>query len=238
MGYIICEGDKAVSIPHITKKTRDSIRFEACIQTADIINRNRRRYSKGLLEGGIAKMMPRIKEGSLLGELDHPTDKNPVRQVTVHFKEASHRFLEIGWDGNKMVGIIETLRTPNGTILKNLAEDKIPVGFSFRGMGDLREVNEGGVSFHDVVHPLHPITWDSVSYPSHPEATITKITEGVSKQLHESVGYAESDDGYIRTEDGYFFLPNDFDRLVETRVIRLKDRYSIGPRRKLGDIEI
>lgn len=237
MSFIIVESGGISSIPTNIKKGRDKIRCEVCLQTANDVNRNKRRYRKELIEGALAKLQERIGEGSLLGELDHPIDRNPVRQVTVLYKEASHRFMETGWDGNKLISVIETLRTPNGTILKNLAEDGIPVGYSFRGMGDLRQVNEGGQIFFEVQDPLHAITWDAVSYPSHLQAKTIKITESVANTLFESVGFIE-ESGYIKTEDGIIYFPNDFDKLVEQRVIDLTDKFKIRKRRHIGDVEL
>lgn len=293
--YIISESPFVSNVAKNIKKLKgERIRFEACLQTAGELNRNKRRYSKELLESGIAKVKPRIQEGSFLGELDHPIDKNPVRQITVLYKEASHRIQDIGWDGNKLIGVLESLRTPNGNILKNLAEDGIPIGFSFRGMGDLREIREGTKTGFEVVGPLHVVTWDSVTHPSHSEAKLIKITEEVIRDINnyisecsvggmlvppssyhhsnrgwrrdggvasrdkyrrETMGYGgsrgsvgtrilsenyggvgvnrvvvdEEDltecDGMICTKEGICYFPNDFDRLVEQRLIELRKKY-------------
>ena len=235
MSFIITETESMRSVPkNIKSAGRDKIRFECVLQTAGDVNRNRRRYQKGVLEEGIQKVSERILEGSLLGELDHPHEvNNPVRQVTVQFKNASHVFREVGWDGNKLVGVLESLRTPNGEILKNLAEDGIPVGFSFRGMGDLKQVQESGNSFYEVNGPLHVITWDAVSYPSHAQARLTKINESVSSMLHEAACNVEEENGMICTEDGYCYLPNDFDRLVEQRVIDLTSKFRFHKKRMI-----
>lgn len=227
MLYLISENEITKSIPKKVKGFKDKIRFEACIQTAGDINRNKRRYKKELIESGLSKVNPRISEGSFLGELDHPIDKNPVRQITVEYKSVSHRFKELGWDGDKLIAVVETLRTPYGTILKNLAEDGIPVGFSFRGMGELKQVHEAQGSFFDVNPPLHIITWDSVSQPSHTKAKLIKITESVNNVLQESVGYTECNTGFIKTSDGVCYLPNDFDQLVEQQIIKLKSKFEI-----------
>lgn len=191
--FIISENPH-VSRPYNLKSFKDKIRMECVLQTADVFNRNRRKYSKDVINEGVSKIRPRITEGSLLGELDHPVDSNPVRQVTVLYKEASHKFCEVGWNGNKLVAVLETLRTPNGTILKNLAEDGVPIGFSFRGMGDLREIMKEGKTFFEVRGPLQAVTWDAVSYPSHEGANLIKITEQVSKSLQESCGFVLYED--------------------------------------------
>ncbi len=246
--YIMSESP-VMSRPEITKKTRDKIRFEACLQTVGDVNRNKRRYSKDILEGGIAKIQERLDEGSFIGELDHPISTNPTRQVTVLYKEASHRIMEMGWDGDKLVGVVESLRSPNGKILRDLAEDGLPIGFSFRGMGDLKPVQENGAQVFEVQGPIHCVTWDSVSYPSHASAKITKITESVMQGIqeaaahgctpcqermnalneaygyvHEAQGVVESD-GLICTNEGVCYMPNEFDRLVEQRIVRLMDKF-------------
>jgi hypothetical protein len=179
----------------IRETTKKNLRFECVLQSTGVVNKNKRRYSKDVINEGLNKISDKIKEGSLIGELDHPIDKNPVRQITVLYKEASHRILEYGWNGNKLVGIVETLRTNNGEILKNLIEDGVPVGFSFRGMGDLRPVNEGSGTIYDVVGPIHVVTWDAVSSPSHADAKVLKTlaTENYSFNPYED---EESSDGY------------------------------------------
>ena len=235
MNMLIVENELVRSIPKNIKKTRNgNLRMECVLQTVGDINRNRRRYSRELMVEGLDKIDERLKEGSFLGELDHPIDRNPIRQVSVLYKEASHRILECYWDKNKLVGIVENLRTPNGIILRNLAEDGVPVGFSFRGMGDLRPMSEDGRSFNEVIGPIHVVTWDAVSYPSHAQAKMIRITESVQEELyntsrkmkrisstlHESAGIVECN-GMICTLEGVCYLPNDFDKLVESKVITL-----------------
>ncbi len=245
--YIFVESTTMTTVPQNTSssKRNGNLRFEACIQTAGDINRNKRRYSRPLLGESVDRIMPRVHDGSFVGEMDHPVDTNPVRQTTCLYKECSHRFVEMGWDGNKLIAVVECLRTPNGNILRNLAEDGIPVGFSFRGMGDLRMVNEGGKQVNEVVGPLHTVTWDAVSYPSHAQATMIKITEGVVRQIHSNVGIGcqslsesmsciihdanniNENDDLICTSEGVCYLPNQFDKLVEQRVITLVSKFEV-----------
>lgn len=222
-------------------KHRPYIRMECVLQTADELNRNKRSYEKATLQESIDKIMPRIKLKEFVGELDHPISKNPSRQLTVLYKECSHVITELGWDGNTLIGVLETTNTPNGHILKGLAEQGIPVGFSYRGMGDLRPVFENGQQTFKVVGPLHTVTWDSVSYPSHPTAKMTRISEGVgastykdnykiedpikvtaeiSKMIFESIdinSITKRSGNYICTENGTCYLPNEFDQIVENR---------------------
>jgi len=215
---------------------KNNLIAECILQTVNEINRNKRLYSKDSLNEGISKISNRVKAGALLGELDHPLDREATRQVTVLYKEASHRIVDLSWNGKKLIGIVECLRTPNGSILRNLIEDGIPVGFSFRGMGDLREVNETDGNYYKVVPPVSVITWDSVSYPSHEGAQIVKILENYtgidSKNSDDSViikldrnkfielvrnintiyenSICDSNGDWVCTADGVCYLKKDF----------------------------
>lgn len=228
MQSIICEAP-VVGSPKNVKKLKDKIRFEAILQTCGDINRNRRIYDKKVLQEGIDSVMDRVKNREFMGEISHPISDNPSRQMTVLYQEASHLITDLGWRGNKLVGVLETLRTPNGNILKALIEDQIPVGWSFRGAGEIQEIFREGQQVYKVQSPIHVITWDSVSYPSHSQAKITKITESVSNAIYESVDFSkvtEYKNGMICTESGVCYLPNDFDKMVEIRKKILLNKFS------------
>jgi hypothetical protein len=133
--YILTEAPLMMNVPINAKpigKT-GNIRCEICLQTADDINRNRRRYSKQVITEGLNRIMDRINTRSFLGEMDHPVSDNPMRSLSVLYKECSHVITEVGWDGHKLIGVMETLSTTHGKDLKALIEDKIPVGMSLRG---------------------------------------------------------------------------------------------------------
>lgn len=231
--YIIKES-AIVSTPTKVKPVKDKVRMEVVLQTVNEINRNRRFYSMSVLKESVDKVMDRIKEGSFLGELDHPIDSNPARQVTVWYKSASHKIRDLGWEGNKLVAVIETLSaTSNGRALRDLVvKDEVPVGFSYRGMGDLQQVKESSGEYFKVLGPLNTVTWDSVSHPSHAEARLVRVTEssynGIKedaiKILTENCKYEEVN-GMICTKEGICYLPNAFDRLVEKRVINITNKF-------------
>jgi len=245
MSFIINDGCTVNSIPKKIKKSKEKIRFECVLQTCDVKNRNGRMYPKSVLDESIQQVMPRVKNGSFLGELDHPIDNNPVRQVTVRYHDAGHRILEMGWEGNKLVGVLESLRTPNGTILMNLAEDGIPIGFSYRGMGDAEKTEDSNGIMQVIKSPLMTITYDSVTFPSHEGAHLIKITENVNSTLTEHVSlnackpkslietsilfeddiYEEN--GMVCTSEGICFLPDAFDVLVQRRILSIKKKFQI-----------
>lgn len=247
--YILNDNTQVRSYPKNIKsfKNKNYIRMECVLQTADEVNRNKRSYDKSTLQESIDKIMPRIKGKEFVGELDHPISKDPARQLTVLYKECSHVITDLGWNGNSLIGVLETTNTPNGQILRGLAEQGIPVGFSYRGMGDLRPVYEDGQQTFKVVGPLHTVTWDSVSYPSHPTAKMTRISEGIdfsnnknktlnenfsaikvtddiAKMIYESIDLStiiSENNNYICTENGVCYLPNEFDRMLELRKSKL-----------------
>lgn len=229
--FILREDSSVFATPEIKKKFKDKIRFEAILQTAGDVNRNGRIYDKHTLQESIDKIADRIKGREFLGELDHPISSDPSRQCTISLKEVSHAILETGWDGNKLVATMESLRTPNGEILKNLTEDGIVIGFSYRGMGDLKQIREdSGRPIYKVVGPLMSICWDCVSHPSHKQAKITKLNEGVITDIYKSIDptkiLSESSD-CITCVDGKCYVPNTWDRLVEQRIKNLRNRFTL-----------
>lgn len=213
------------------KNDGKKIRMECVLQTVGDVNRNNRMYDKNTMQKSINLVTERMHTKNFQGELDHPVDSNPARQSTVLYKESSHCILECGWDGSVLKGVIETLyATKNGRTMRDLVVvDQIPIGFSYRGMGELERGFHNGKSIFKVTGPMTTITWDCVSYPSHAKAKIIRITEGVKKQIYESVNYdkittLEESTGLICTSDGVCFLPNDYDRFVETRKKQIKQK--------------
>ena len=53
------------------------------------------------------------------------------------------------WKGDKVIGKLEILPTVSGNILKALIENNVSVGVSSRGMGSLKEINEGTLEVQD-----------------------------------------------------------------------------------------
>jgi hypothetical protein len=238
MLYIIKE-DAVVGQPQRVKKFADKIRMEVVLQTLKK-NQNGRFYPREVLDESIGRIVrPRIVEKTFLGELDHPIDaQNPARQLTVLYKDSSHKFLEMGWDGDKLIGVIETLSaTNNGRVLRDLViRDDIPVGFSFRGTGKLEPVTEGNIQYMKVQSPLTTITWDSVSTPSHAGARLVKITENIFESIQQSIEETSmlnegtmyfEENGMICTNEGVCYLPDAFDKLVEKRFIKISESYNL-----------
>lgn len=96
---------------------------------ADIINRNRRFYSKKVYELAVARAQPLIKDGSFLGEVDHPYEGTLGR--------AAFRFTRLFMEGDEMHAEGVILNTAGGQHLKGLIDGGVGVKVSTRGFGTI-----------------------------------------------------------------------------------------------------
>jgi len=142
---------------------------EGILATAEVKNGNGRYYSKELWEREISKYMDVVNENRATGELDHP------ESTIINLKNVSHIIREIRWEGDKVIGKIEILPTTSGNILKALIENGVTVGVSSRGMGSLKEMNEGTLEVQD---DFELLCWDFVSTPSNPGSYMQLVREG------------------------------------------------------------
>ncbi len=202
----------------VKKYTDGKVVFEAYLQEANTKNQNKRIYRQSILDEAMKRIQNKIDKRGLLGELDHPITEDQTRQTTVMYKEVSHIIREWGWDGKLIKGVVEsTPYSPNGKTLTGLVLDRVPVGFSLRGLADV----EDKADYQDVIAPLFIITYDCVSEPSHNSATIQEIrNEHVVRIIKESKQL-------ICCNNGKCYLPNYFDSLIERRILKLTDKYKI-----------
>jgi hypothetical protein len=107
-----------------------------------------------------------IKTRRAIGEMNHPqsTEVNPVN--------ACHLVTELRQNGNYFMGKSLILDTPMGQLLKSLVKDKIQMGISTRGLGNLAESREG-----KKVSNFHLICLDVVHQPSVQNAMLESILE-------------------------------------------------------------
>jgi hypothetical protein len=202
----------------IVKETPGKAIFRCTVQTADDINANKRMYPMAVLENGMQGCSPRMRSRAFLSELDHPIPMggqfDQIRQTTVQLKEVSHIIRDYQWKGNHLVAEMETTSTPNGAILRGLLEDKSGIGFSMRGLAELNRMPE----YNLVKGPLTIIAFDAVSQPSH-KAAVVNFSEMrfESDMLLESAGQI--------CIDGKCFLPDYFDKLVESKIITFFDTW-------------
>ena len=213
---IIIESAVFAAPEKVKKYTDGKVVFEAYLQEADAKNQNKRVYPRRVLDVAMHKLDKKIERRAFLGELDHPITSDQIRQTTVMYQNVSHIIREWGWDGNLIKGVVET--TPysqSGKTLSGLIYDRVPVGFSLRGLANVED--RGG--HQEVLDPLIIICYDSVSEPSHHSATIQEIkNENVIRIIKESKQL-------ISCSNGKCYLPNYFDELIEKRILKLTKRY-------------
>lgn len=107
-----------------------------------------------------------IQTRRAIGEMNHPqsTEINPVN--------ACHLVTELKQNGNYFMGKSLILDTPMGQLLKSLVKDKIQMGISTRGLGNLTESSQG-----KRVSNFHLICLDVVHQPSVQNAMLESILE-------------------------------------------------------------
>lgn len=142
---------------------------EGILATAEVKNGNGRYYPREIWEREMDKYNQVIEENRATGELDHPDS------TIISLKNVSHIIREIWWDGDKVIGKLEILPTVSGNILKALIENNVQVGVSSRGMGSLKEINEGTLEVQD---DFELLCWDFVSTPSNPGSYMQLVKEG------------------------------------------------------------
>lgn len=145
--------------------------IEGILQRANALNQNKRKYPSEILVRESKKYNKVIGVGNALGELDHPESQ------VVEAKNASHRILHMDWQGDDLVGRIEVFNgpdpygTPAGRIVEALVNRGVPMGISSRGLGSVKELDEGIVEVQD---DFELICFDLVTNPSTIGAYLSK----------------------------------------------------------------
>lgn len=138
-----------------------SVYLVGVIQRAGTKNGNGRVYRKETLQREVENYQKAIRERRAIGELDHPDDS------VVNLKNSSHLVTKTWWDGDRVMGKIEVLDTPSGKVLKALLKSGVKLGISSRGLGSVKESNDGTIMVED---DFQLICFDIVSEPSTPNA--------------------------------------------------------------------
>jgi hypothetical protein len=153
-----------------------TVRVPAVLQRAYHKNQNGRVYPKDILMRESQKYLGEfVQQRRALGELDHPESRTVVNLANV-----SHNVVEMHWEGDDLVGIVEILSTPAGNIVKELMRSGIKLGLSSRGVGSVKTLGEGAVEVDD---DYSLICFDIVSNPSTDGAF---LSEGVNRSLEQN----------------------------------------------------
>lgn len=158
----------------------DEIRFRGIFSSYDKKNGNNRIYKKSLWEKVLKdkKVLESLKNGRMLGELEHPEYRN------VRMQNASHMVykLELGDDGF-VYGEAKTLDTPDGRILGACIKAGCKPGVSTRGEGSVIEENDCSyVDESDYELLTVDVTLDpsvSEAFPNIMESTIAKAVSSL-----------------------------------------------------------
>ena len=141
-----------------------SIYVEGIFSSAENKNINGRIYKKDTLSREVDKLMEKVANKCLWGELSHPS--NPE----VSPDRISHLIEKLEWQGNDLIGKAKIIDTPMGRIAKTLIKEG-RIGISSRGLGTVNEKD------NYVNDDYFMITWDLVIDPSNQPSWVTAITE-------------------------------------------------------------
>lgn len=131
-----------------------------------IKNQNQRVYPLHEIQKAVATLNEQIKDGPVLGELDHPEELN------INLDRVSHMITDMYMDGNNGIGKLKILRTPMGEIARALIEDGVKLGVSSRGSGNVNAMGQ--------VADFEIVTVDLVAKPSAPNAIPLPIWESLN----------------------------------------------------------
>lgn len=170
-GYILNESEGGViNRPKIIEDTGDIVIFDTALQTCDDWNRNGRQYSRKALEEAINsdQFQELLVTKSAWGEGGHPLEDTIERQLWIDQKNITHIVTKVWWEGNTLMGRIETAATDAGRDMYGLiTKNKILVAFSMRGIaGVVKQTKRGPV----IDGKLKIAAYDWVRYPSHKSA--------------------------------------------------------------------
>ena len=145
---------------------------EGVLQDADVLNRNKRIYSKGDLFPEIKSQRTQelIKTGNMRGENGHPLATDLTRQQTIDPDKTCCIFLSMWTEDNLVKATYRGTNNEKGKEFNDDLLDGFLPSFSLRALGRVVETKRGAE-----VKGLKLITYDRVIYPSHKRAYTTKL---------------------------------------------------------------
>ena len=146
--------------------------IEGVFMQGNIKNRNGRMYPTEVLDKEIKRYNEDyIQKNRAYGELGHP------QGPTINLERVSHMITRLERDGDNYMGRAKIMtETPYGKIVKSLMDEGAQLGVSSRGMGSLKQGNNG---IAEVQKDFYLATAaDIVADPSAPNAFVEGIMEG------------------------------------------------------------
>lgn len=143
--------------------------LEGIYMQGNLKNRNGRVYPTTILEKEMQRYTKQfIEQKRSLGELGHPQGPQ------INADRVSHLITEMRRDGDNFVGKAKILGTPFGDIVKNFIDEGVKLGVSTRGLGSVKQTNEG---IMEVGNDFYLSTVDIVTDPSGPDCFVNGIME-------------------------------------------------------------
>jgi hypothetical protein len=154
----------------VTEGASKDLYIEGVFLQSEMANKNKRIYPKSVMEKEVTRYMKEYVDSKrAFGELGHP--EGP----TINLDRVSHIITSLREDGNNYIGRAKILNTPMGNIVKGLIEGGAQLGVSSRGMGTLKEKEDG---INEVQNDFYLATAaDIVADPSAPDAFVQGIME-------------------------------------------------------------
>ena len=151
---------------------KKSMFIEGVFMQSNIKNRNGRVYPTEVLEKEVSRYNKEyVEKKRAFGELGHP------QGPTINLEGVSHLITSMKKEGDNFVGKAKIMDSPYGNIVKGLINEGAQLGVSSRGMGSLKQNNEG---INEVQDDFYLATaGDIVADPSAPDAFVNGIMEGV-----------------------------------------------------------
>jgi len=162
-------------VKYITESTesgKKNLYIEGVFLQCDIVNRNNRMYSEGVMQREVGRYMKEyVEKGRAFGELGHPNGPQ------INLDRVSHIITSLRQEGKNFIGKAKLTETPMGSIARGIIDSGGCVGVSSRGLGSLA-ANANGIM--EVQKDFHLATAaDIVADPSAPDAFVQGIMENV-----------------------------------------------------------
>lgn len=185
---LITETNHNVGVSSNVKRTRMYV--EGIYSTAEVLNHNKRIYSKKILERAVDRFQEKIKHKMAYGQLGHPTalhsDPEKIAILTT----------KLEMKGNDVYGKSLVLDTPMGKVLKSILKDG-QFGISSRGIGTVdpatKYVNED----------YQLLAYDLVESQSNPKSFVNGVYEDKSWSLCEVRQILENEDERHFSQTGF-----------------------------------
>ena len=162
MGKLITETSYRIELNESSNSSNPYV--VGIFSSVENVNENGRTYSKSLFEREYNKIVPKVHQKNLWGELGHS------EKASIDPERIAILIEHLEWKGNDIYGKAKILDTPMGNIAKTLVKEG-NIGISSKGLGT---VNEDG----QVNEDFSLISWDLVIDPSNQTSWVKGIYEG------------------------------------------------------------